>query len=256
MDIAKFYNCRDSEIEKLGNSQKHVHYYNYQRIVNILKPLKNKTILDVGCGDGYFGSILQRETNSAVYGIDISSSAVKKAIEKGIKAKVCNLNTKKIPFASESFDICVCSEIIEHVLDPDELLNEINRVLKKGGLLIVTTPNLASWDNKLLLLLGYQPNHCEVSFKKFYGSALRKGIEDVKKQTFGHLRCFTKKALIQIINEHGFIIKKVQGSFSFFDKGTIKNFGVTLNLYNLVNKIMSKISASNSQILIAEAEKI
>jgi SAM-dependent methyltransferase len=69
-----------------------------------------------------------------------------------------HFNSEKDPFPydSESFDIVLCCEILEHLLeDPTHMLGEIHRVLKKGGFLLLTTPNVKSLANTLKLLFGY-----------------------------------------------------------------------------------------------------
>ena len=68
-----------------------------------------------------------------------------------------------LPVEEGSFDVVVAGEIIEHVPNPDLLLREIRRALRPGGTLIVSTPNLVSWANRLLVPLGVQPLGTETS---------------------------------------------------------------------------------------------
>ncbi len=60
-------------------------------------------------------------------------------------------------------------EVIEHLYNSDLVISEIYRILKRNGILILSTPNLASWINRLVLLLGYQPFSHDVSFIKGFG---------------------------------------------------------------------------------------
>jgi methionine biosynthesis protein MetW len=135
-----------------------------ERILKVLDMVKDTPIerlLDIGCGDGSI-SVLLKEVAQAkeVYGIELSPNGAKKASQKGVNVIVFDLeelNKKRLPYPDSYFDLIFCGDIIEHIFEPSFLLKEIWRVLKKSGSCIVTTPNLASWYNRLFLLLGYQP---------------------------------------------------------------------------------------------------
>ena len=77
-----------------------------------------------------------------VFGIDISSSTCEVCENKGIKTYCGELDDAEFP--DNSFDIVVTFHVIEHVLDPRKLLAEANRILKKGGLFVIRTPNIDS----------------------------------------------------------------------------------------------------------------
>jgi 2-polyprenyl-3-methyl-5-hydroxy-6-metoxy-1,4-benzoquinol methylase len=98
----------------------------------------------------------------------------------------------------------IMSELIEHLVDTDTALDEAFRVLKPGGWLLLSTPNLAAWYNRGLLALGVQPVFSEVSLRGVYG---RPG-----KQVAGHLHMFTKRALVQLLAARGFAGITVAGA--------------------------------------------
>ncbi|MCJ7660959.1 MAG: class I SAM-dependent methyltransferase, partial [Anaerolineales bacterium] len=100
-----------------------------------------KKALDIGFGDGFFSRQIQEASGARVCGLDISFEATEKARNKGVDARQCDLN-EGICFEEESFDLVFCGEVIEHVFDPDLLLDEIWRVLVPGGNLILSTPNM------------------------------------------------------------------------------------------------------------------
>ncbi|MAG15596.1 hypothetical protein CMO88_00890 [Candidatus Woesearchaeota archaeon] len=87
-----------------------------------IQDLEGKTILDIGCADGYFGRSLKK---AKVTGIDITLG---QDAEKGLK------------FPDNSFDYVVMLAVIEHFKDHTKVLKEVKRVLKDGGVLVVTTP--------------------------------------------------------------------------------------------------------------------
>jgi methionine biosynthesis protein MetW len=167
-------------------------------------------LLDVGCGVGAVGLYLQEVLGAGeVHGLEISESRVAAAQQRGIRAVRGDLNQGPLPFGDGSFDAIFCGEIIEHLVDPDHLLDEIHRTLTPRGICVLTTPNLASWVNRLALLLGWQPFYTSISFRHEVGRpkflVSNYGCRD-------HLRLFTLSALKQLLRLHGFRILGVKGS--------------------------------------------
>ena len=104
--------------------------------------MAERLVLDVGCGTGYGSSILA-DNARAVLGVDISEEAIgfaRKNHERTnlrfLVADCCQLSLR-----SESAEGVVCFEVIEHLLDQETFLGEIRRVLKRDGLLVISTPN-------------------------------------------------------------------------------------------------------------------
>lgn len=64
---------------------------------------------------------------------------------------------KNFPLKSNSFDTAISMDVIEHLYDVDNFLSETLRILKKGGKIIISTPNVISWRNRLNILLGKNP---------------------------------------------------------------------------------------------------
>ncbi|KKR32970.1 MAG: Two-component response regulator [Candidatus Collierbacteria bacterium GW2011_GWC2_44_18] len=161
----------------------------------------SKVILDVGCNDGSENKYLLGQ-GKKIFGIDISVQAVKRAVAGGIIAKVCDISTEKIPFPKNKFDCVIAGEIIEHIIDTDDFLLKLRSVLKPKGILVVTTPNLASLGRRLLLLLGKNP-FIETSLKqKIWGST-----------PVGHLRYFTAESLKSLIEANGFLVQEITSDY-------------------------------------------
>lgn len=143
-------------------------------------------LLDVGCGDGSFALRLQK-LGFSVNGVDISKKAVEKAKSNGVIAVAADVSSG-FPFQSSSFDCLVACEIIEHVYDTDFFLHECFRVLRSNGLLFLTTPNLASFPNRLLLLFNKYPRF----------------VPEYRVGGAGHIRAYTLPVLLKQLKESGF----------------------------------------------------
>jgi len=134
----------------------------YSYIKKILKP--KQTFLELGCADGSFTSLIANVTKTKGVGLDISPASVKEAKKLGVDVKIHDL-AKPFPFRDGSFDLVVALEVIEHLLDNEVFVEEIHRVLKKNGYLVLSTPNLASLTNRLRLLFGKYPKYMSTTWK-------------------------------------------------------------------------------------------
>ncbi len=121
--------------------KEHVARYNFAA-----KYTKSKKVLDIACGSGYGSEILIGQGAKYVVGSDISKETIdyaKKQYQKENIEFVLN-DIKKLDFPDEEFDCVVSFETLEHVKDQDMVINELKRVLKKEGILIISTPNSES----------------------------------------------------------------------------------------------------------------
>ena len=154
-------------------------------------------ILDVGCGDGAAAVLAaQRNPGHRMIGLDWSAGSLGRARRLGLTVVRGGVDAPGLPFAAESADIVIMSELIEHLVDTDAALDEAFRVLRPGGSLLMSTPNLAAWYNRGLVALGVQPVFSEVSLYGVYGRPGR--------QVAGHLHLFTRRALVELLAARGF----------------------------------------------------
>lgn len=162
-------------------------------------------LLDVGCGDGSFAARFKQYCR--VTGVDVSQCAVELANKAGIDARRVDISREVLPFEDGFFDLVYMGDIIEHLLNPDFAISEVFRVTRPCGFLILSTPNLASWLNRLLLLVGMQPMFTEVSTVRGFGRPGWRVFSVV-----GHLRLFTYRALKEFLAFHGFNIIETKGA--------------------------------------------
>jgi ubiquinone/menaquinone biosynthesis C-methylase UbiE len=101
--------------------------------------IKNKKLLDVGCGTGWFSAVAV-ERGARVTSMDIGKNLLKQVAKKCDSERVVG-SILDMPFKNDQFDYIISSEVIEHVSHPDKALRELYRVLKPGGTLVLTTPN-------------------------------------------------------------------------------------------------------------------
>lgn len=127
-------------------------------------------LLEIGCGRGDFLSAFHR-TGLKCSGIDIQKSSVE--LLPNLNIKQCDVCKEPLPFDKETFDIVYHKSLIEHLYDPSHLMNETCRVLKKGGKLIILTPD---WQSQM---------------KNFY-------------EDFTHCRPYTTLAMKDLLNMWGF----------------------------------------------------
>lgn len=119
----------------------------HQGIIAHLNLPPSSRVLDAGCGDGVYCEWLSHQGHALVVGIDISTRIL--AIARSNVANRGNANVmrflagnlERLPFADASLDAVVCSQVIEHLLDDQAGLNELHRVLRSGGQLVISTDN-------------------------------------------------------------------------------------------------------------------
>ena len=117
-------------------------YEHYHRYAFAKRLIAGKTILDAACGEGY-GSNILAETAKQVTGLDIDSESIEHA---SLRYKKNNLrfvqgSCADLPFEDDSFDMVISFETLEHLEQQQEMLVEFSRVLKKDGILIISTPD-------------------------------------------------------------------------------------------------------------------
>ena len=149
------------------------------------KRLSVYKVLDIGCATGFLSSFLDVD-RFHLYGIEINPILAQKARERYHYVWEIDLE-ESWPVESESFDGVFAGAVLEHVFDYHFVLNEINRVLKFHGMLVVEVPNLGAWKEIYRLIRRRHPHWA---------------------QDIQHLHQWTKVKLETVIMQHGFEIKE------------------------------------------------
>ena len=166
-----------------------------KKCVRLMAALPPGRLLDIGCSTGDWG-LFWKARGWRPAGVDIDREHTAIARDRGVDAHYCDLNRDPIPFPATSFDLVFAGEVIEHLVDTDGFLRELSRCTKRGGHLLLTTPNLASFENRVRLLLGIYPRWLNYNLS---GS--------------GHVRGYTPGALRKQLSEHGFKVIRQLGNW-------------------------------------------
>ena len=139
-------------------------------IVEQIKGVPYESLLDVGCGTGYLADILTKQKQARYCGVDLSDEMIRVANGKGIpSAEFLVGSADKLPYPDESFDIVTCSQSFHHYPYPEKAMQEAMRVLKPGGLYILSDTGISgvgAWiDNHILFKLA-KSGDCHTTDRK------------------------------------------------------------------------------------------
>lgn len=150
-------------------------------------------MLDVGSSPGIFLYIL-KESGYNAQGVDIAPDRVRDFLKSnGLTIHKCDIENEKLPFESARFGSVVFSSVIEHLgVNPLNAVNEIYRVLKPGGVLMLGTPNIHSADCLFNIIKGHSFNDAHAEFSKLSLGHM------------GHIRLYAEKELIRWFEKLGF----------------------------------------------------
>lgn len=151
-------------------------------------------VLDVGCWNGTLGGRLTRDCNAIVDGIERDPQQARHAREEGYRrVDVADLDLRVPDAEGRTYDYVLFGDVLEHLLHPEQVLAALLPRLKPGGRVLVSLPNIAFAANRLTHLLG------RWDYKDY-------GILDRT-----HLRFFTKRSMIALVEGAGLRVVRVDG---------------------------------------------
>jgi SAM-dependent methyltransferase len=177
----------------------------FERIVAALRAhLPCRSLLDAGCGDGrYFHVIAADPPTERLVGCDISerilATARETAARVGLSPELVRANIESLPFEDESFDVVLCTQVLEHLLSPGEGVRELARVLRPGGVLLLSVDHARNTVTRVLYAprlavvgaLGLRNRHAPVLFPehRFQVDELERTLTDAR-LVVDHLETF------------------------------------------------------------------
>ncbi len=170
----------------------------YGKEIDLIGP--NKKVLEFGCSTGFVSKIL-KQRGCRVTGIEMDENAAKKAGEYCEKVIVGDIDIMEIDkeLGQEKFDAALFGDILEHLKDPKRILLKTRDFLVKDGYIVISIPNIAHWSTRLELLGG------NFDYQKL-------GILDDS-----HLKFFTKKSIINLLEACGYFIEAIDFVKKDFD---------------------------------------
>jgi len=155
----------------------------HSRIIRWLTQMPPSRVLDLGCAGGYVAELASRYGHR-VTGIDVIESA-------GVRGRVAqfvqaDLNDGIPPSVGGNYDIVLAADVLEHVRSPERLLDQIDRVMVRGGVLLASIPNFGHWYPRLRAVTGTFDYD-------------ERGILDRT-----HLRFFTRRSFLRMVRSNGY----------------------------------------------------
>jgi len=171
--------------------------------------LEGKHILNLGGGTA--NDIWYLASRNWAVGMDYSLSGLKAGGRHGIQGVIIDLNLQlKLPFEVSSFDVVICKDILEHVLEPLNVLKEVRRVLKDDGFVIISVPNHFYFPLRLRILFG----------KGLRWKAIGSDhTQDYDEWNYMHIRFFTFNGFKRLLSTAGFQPEKW-----FWDFGELAHY--------------------------------
>jgi SAM-dependent methyltransferase len=174
-----------------------------------LEPVRKTPIdamLDIGCGYGGLAmTVGEYVVAKTVCGVDVDPTVAEEAASKGVDFVLADVADGELPFESGKFDFLMSLGMLDYLAAFDGAMKEMHRLLTPGGTALIVLPNLASWHNRLALMLGYQPRDIEISAERLTGLMPWYRNEPPT----GHIHTATAPAFVALMEHHGFDLVRV-----------------------------------------------
>lgn len=141
---------RDAEIDTHHDiySLKDESYFSGARAdyVNEMTNDVTTKVLEIGCGNGATGALARAQGKCLEYvGVEVFEPMAERAAKVLDKVHFGNIETISLPYPAEYFDTLVMSEVLEHLLKPNAVIAKVCKLLKPGGMVFASSPNIAHW---------------------------------------------------------------------------------------------------------------
>lgn len=176
-----------------------LHRYRFEALLAAMPPTPAR-VLEIGTTPGTFTAIM-RQAGYEVAGVDLFPEQRASLWQRlGVEVRYCNLDESPLPYESESFDVVVFSEVIEHLAgSPLPALGQMARVLKPGGRLVLSTPNQFYLKSRLKTLFDVVFGRPFESFHEFTRAMGLAGPQ----RYYNHSRLYTMQELRWLVEQAG-----------------------------------------------------
>jgi ubiquinone/menaquinone biosynthesis C-methylase UbiE len=170
------------------------YFQNVRREMLPFLPQRVERMIDIGCGEGAFGAYCKERFGCECWGIEQNPEAAEHAAANLDRVLTGDAVAQACQLPDRHFDVAVCNDVLEHLVEPEELLQEAARVLRPGGVVVCSIPNIRYYRAlKTILFSGDFPRD-------------ESGIFDRT-----HLRFFTRKTIETMFAGIGFRIERLEG---------------------------------------------
>ncbi|MDD4894613.1 MAG: class I SAM-dependent methyltransferase [Candidatus Omnitrophica bacterium] len=152
----------------------------FGNVVQALKGIQFNSVIDVGCGEGFVGSHLRKVYKNKFFlkGVDKNYEALQIADSVEVFDGLVQADIYQLPFKDVSFDLVVCTEVLEHLLNVESALQELKRISRKYCLLSVPAENYLRFCRilglKNVACLGRHPEHLQSFSRSFFCSIVNR----------------------------------------------------------------------------------
>lgn len=240
-DCEKYYNEMLPEIHPLSSYYSNAAFKGeLKRFTIISKLIKaeigdgmSRKLVDLGCGSGLL-LLIAKAFKMELYGLDISSSILneleKLIEERNVRCKLLKSDIRKTPFLNSEFDIAICSEVLEHIENPEDAIKEMSRIIKKNGIAIITVP----FEEDI------QSTICTHCYKRT--------------PLYGHLHSFNGDSIGVMLERNGFRTERVETMHSvlpiaFYDR-------LPYGIWSRADYILQKLIGRKPSWLIFKTRKV
>jgi len=119
--------------------------------------IEGKVCLDIGPGTGRWLDFMRQNGAEHLSAVDISSEVLTRCAELCDQLQKCDLEKDSLAQDTDSVDVVIAIEVLEHLQNPSMFLSEIVRVTKPGGIVLMTLPNVTSFISRIRMMLGMLP---------------------------------------------------------------------------------------------------
>jgi 2-polyprenyl-3-methyl-5-hydroxy-6-metoxy-1,4-benzoquinol methylase len=170
-------------------------YYGHGRPEMLRRvPAGAERVLELGCAEGAFAATIKERTGAEVWGIEFNSQVADRARSVLDHVLVGDADARIAETPDAYFDVVICNDVLEHLLDPIGTLIHLRRKLRPGGVVIASIPNIR-----------YAPALSKVIFRKDFP----KDDEGIFDRT--HLHFFTRKSIVRMFDNAGYSVNRIEG---------------------------------------------